>query len=296
MMLTGMLLRRFGVLDSATAIKLNRIVFYVGVPALCFCTVMNSDFSDLGDASVLLLCAGGIVVAFTLLCLLVPRFCASNPRRGALVQAMFRPNEAIFGIPIAMALYGDSNLALLSLGVVLSVLLNNFFGVLGLELFHDEKQSVWTMLRQLASNPILIASVAAILLRLLGWQLPELLFAPIRSFSAMCSPLAFLALGASLSLGAIQEDRVAIAAAVIVKLLVLPAVMLALAILLGFRGLPLTVVLVLFAPPTAVSSFALASALGADARLAGEIVAVASVASIVTLFLFVFTLKQLGVV
>ena len=52
--------------------------------------------------------------------------------------------------------------------------------------------------------------------------------------------------------------------------------------------------LAVFGAPTALSSFPLACELGGDERLAGEIVAVTSVCSIVTMFLFIFILKQLG--
>ena len=51
------------------------------------------------------------------------------------------------------------------------------------------------------------------------------------------------------------------------------------ALLLGFRGLRLLTIILIFAAPTAMSSYPLASALGSDAELAGEAVAVTTACS-----------------
>ena len=55
---------------------------------------------------------------------------------------------------------------------------------------------------------------------------------------------------------------------------------------LGFRGLRLLTILLIFAAPTAMASYPLANALGSDAELAGEAVAVTTAFSLPTVFLF----------
>ena len=49
-----------------------------------------------------------------------------------------------------------------------------------------------------------------------------------------------------------------------------------------------------FASPTAVNSFTMAQQMGGDAELAGDIVVVTSAVSMLTMFLWVFLFKSLG--
>ena len=50
----------------------------------------------------------------------------------------------------------------------------------------------------------------------------------------------------------------------------------------------------LFASPTAVSSFTMAQQMDGDSQLAGQLVVFGSLFSILTIFLWVFSFKQLG--
>jgi predicted permease len=55
-------------------------------------------------------------------------------------------------------------------------------------------------------------------------------------------------------------------------------------------------VLAVFGSPIAVSSYTMAEQMEGDGRLAASLVVLTSVCSIVTMFLFIFALKQLGLV
>ena len=70
--------------------------------------------------------------------------------------------------------------------------------------------------------------------------------------------------------------------------------MLSTAIALGMRGDVLIALLAVFGSPTAVSSAPMAQAMGGNGELAGEIVAITSVCSIVSVFLLVFALSRFG--
>ena len=78
------------------------------------------------------------------------------------------------------------------------------------------------------------------------------------------------------------------------KLIVAPLVFLSLAVLMGIRGVGLACVFISFGAPTAVSSYPMAQQMGGDGELAAEIVAMTSVFSIVTTFLFIFLLKTMA--
>ena len=82
----------------------------------------------------------------------------------------------------------------------------------------------------------------------------------------------------------------------LVKTAVSPAVFIIPAILLGFRNEALTVIFVLFAAPTAVSSYIMAKNMRSDADLAGQILALTTVICPVTIFAGSFILKSIGVI
>ena len=56
----------------------------------------------------------------------------------------------------------------------------------------------------------------------------------------------------------------------------------------------LCMLLMLFATPIATSSYPMAQSMGGDGSLAGELVALTNMGSVVTLFLFIFTLSRMG--
>ena len=295
MMLVGVLLRVLEVIDDHDVKKINRITFFVAVPTMCFRSVVNADLSGIRSAgTVLAVIAGMIVVSFLLLALIVPRFEKKGERRGVLIQAMYRPNEAVFGIPIVTALLGADNLTLMALTIAVSVPLFNFGGVLALELFRDEKSSFGHVLKKIATNPIIIGVVLGLVLNVAGIRLPEVLMSPINSIANMSTPLAFIVLGASLSFEAIKLDRVTIGIATLVRLFIMPALALGTMALFGYMGEPMIVTLVAFGAPTALSSFALAMQLGGDTKLASGIIAATCVLSLPSMVFWLFLLMQLG--
>ena len=121
---------------------------------------------------------------------------------------------------------------------------------------------------------------------LTGWTLPAVLDKPITHLANMVPPLGFLTLGGILTFSGVRANRKALTFITIVKLLIIPAVMTGIAVALGFRELRLLTILLIFAAPTAMASYPLANALGSDAELAGEAVAVTTAFSLPTVFLF----------
>ncbi len=62
------------------------------------------DISKAFNLRLILFACIGLVAAFGVMMLLVPRFEKENSRRGVMIQAMFRSNFALFGLPLAETL------------------------------------------------------------------------------------------------------------------------------------------------------------------------------------------------
>ena len=77
------------------------------------------------------------------------------------------------------------------------------------------------------------------------------------------------------------------------KIVIIPAAMLTLSAFLGFDKLEMAILVAVFATPNAVSSYAMARNYEADHELAGEIITLGSLLSILTIFIFVTISKSL---
>ena len=69
---------------------------------------------------------------------------------------------------------------------------------------------------------------------------------------------------------------------------------LAVATLLGFSGVERFVYFEMYATPVATASYAMAQNMGGDGELAGQFVVLSTVASVVTIFLWVYFLNSIG--
>ncbi len=78
------------------------------------------------------------------------------------------------------------------------------------------------------------------------------------------------------------------------KIVIIPAIMLPLSAFLGFDKLEMTILVAVFATPNAVSSYAMARNYEADYDLAGEIITLGTLISIITMFVFITLSKMWG--
>jgi len=293
-MLIGVLLRRTGVVEERVMRGANNIVYYVTLPLMCYRAIAASDISAMFDTPYLLYMAVGILVLYALAALFVPMLCKENKRRGVLILGVFRSNDAIFGLPVAAALLGADHLGLMSITISMSVPLFGILAVVAMERYRGEQVRFGQVLLRMIKNPLLIACLAGFVVNLLNIKMPDVLQKPIDSLAAVTSPLAFILLGGTISFAAVKKNRAAITAISLIRLLVAPLVTLAALLLLGFRGEFIVVALIIFGAPVAMLTYSMAVGMQADDELAGTLVAVTSVLSIVTMFLFIFVLKQLA--
>ena len=125
-------------------------------------------------------------------------------------------------------------------------------------------------------------------------RLPYILEKTVQSVSGIASPLQLFLLGAFFQFSGLRRYARELTAVVAAKLIVFPGLFLGLGALLGFRDAAFVSLLGVFASPTAVNSFTMAQQMGGDAELAGDTVVVTSAVSMLTMFLWVFLFKSLG--
>lgn len=287
--------RRLGWLRREEISTINKIAFRIFLPCLLYYNIYCSDLSGSFDPLLMAYAVGGVLLTFglalgyTLLTEKLPE------RRGVLIQGMFRSNYVIMGIPVATALLGADQLGTVSILIAVIVPLFNMLAVVVLEVFRGQKPKPLHILGQIAKNPLVIGSVLGILTLVAGIRLPHILEQTIQSVSAIASPLQLFLLGAFFQFSGLKTYRRELVTVSIAKLIVSPGLFLGLGALLGFRDVAFVSLIGIFASPTAVNSFTMAQQMGGDAELAGDIVVTTSAASILTMFLWIFLFKSLGV-
>ena len=294
LMAVGVAVKRFRLLSAEEIKKLNHMVFVVFFPVLMFSNLYGTDIEEAVD---------GRLIAFGVTAVLLIYFATTafvlavekHPRsRGAMIQAIYRSNFVIMGIPIAVNMFGHGNLAVTAMMVAIIIPLYNVLAVITLEIFRGSRPNFAHILRNLIKNPLIIGAVAGIAAVVSGIQLPEILEETTDEMAAVATPMALVILGASIDFRSMERCGRNLLICVAGRLLVVPAVGLTAAALLGFRGIAYVTLLAIFASPTAVSSFAMAEAMDSDGQLAGNCVVFSTAFACFTMFFWIFLSKSLG--
>ena len=186
-------------------------------------------------------------------------------------------------------MFGDEGVRVLAMTLPFCIALFNALAVISFSLFApDEKRlspadAVKKIALSIAKNPLIISIVLAALVSLLPFKLPAIVTKPLGYLSNLTLPLSLLSLGAGFRFSALRGNLKLALTATAVKMALMPAAVLAVAIALGFRGVDLGVVLILFGGPSAVSGYIMAKNMGGDHELTGQI-------TLMTTFACVFTL------
>lgn len=292
----GYFLRRIHMYDENTLNKINRLCFKIFLPVYLFNSIYQTDLSMAFSGKLILFALLGVLGLFGLLMLVIPKLEKENPKRGVMIQGMFRSNFVLFGLPVAVSLCGEDKIGPTSLLVGIVVPVFNVLAVITLETFRGGKPSIAKMAKGVATNPLILSSLLGVLLYLLGIRLPYAVEKTVTDLGRVATPLSLVALGGCFRFGKVREYGKQLTIAVTGKLVLCPLVMVTLGILMGFRNETLIPILIMFAAPTAVSSFTMAQQMDGDGELAAELVVFTSGFSILTMFLWIFVLKQVGVI
>lgn len=294
LMALGALLKLCKLWDDKTVRVMNNVCFRVFLSLMLFVNIYHTDLRSSLNLRLILFGVISICAAFFLLCLVIPRLERDPAKRGVLVQGIYRSNFIIFGLPLTVSLFGQEAAGVTSLLIAVIIPIFNLFAVLSLELFRGGKPDLPKMAKGVVTNPLILGAAAGLLALVSGIELPDFLDKTASDLAAIATPLALMILGASFEFRAVRGNLKQIVWGVAGKLILMPAVFIPLGIACGFRGAELSALLAMFASPTAVSSFTMAQQMEGDADLAGQIVVFGSGLSVVTVFVWVFALKQLG--
>jgi predicted permease len=294
----------------------EKFVFTFALPVFVFNEISQSEVGAIFNAALVLYCVAGIIVLCLLLSVVTSVFIKDKKSRGAFIQGIFRSNFAILGVPLAGNLFGDTGSATAALILPFIIVLYNSLAVIILTVNSDNsdnldnsdesdnldnsenrrKSSIKKIMTEIIKNPLIIAIFIGLPFMLFNLELPVILQKSVTYVSNMSTPLALLSLGAGVDLLVLKAKIKLSLTAALIKTVLSPAVFVIPAVLLGFRDEALTVIFVLFAAPTAVSSYIMAKNMRNDAELAAQILGLTTLICPVTIFTGSFILKTAGVI
>ncbi len=300
--LCGFMLKKTAILHDGFYQAAEKLVFKVALPCSLFLNVYDAKPEETFDSRLIIFCVAGIAATFILPCLIVPVFIKRDETRGAFIQGVYRSNFAILGLPIAERLFGESGAAVVGTVMPFAIPMFNIFAVVILSVFAPSEkkltglQIVKKSVLGIITNPLIIGIVLALPFMLTDLTLPTPVTATVDYLGGMSTPLALLCLGASMGGGKTHGKFAVALTASLLKVAVIPAAVVGIAILFGFTGVQLGVIFVLFGAPTAVSSYIMAKSMKSDHELAGEILLLSTALCSVTVFLGIYLLKTFSLI
>ena len=290
LMVLGYVARQNKMLNSNTISSCNNFIFNIFLPCLIFNNIKKSNPENYNDFGIFIFMFIIISVVFLIVSLIVVGIEKSNYNRSAMIQGMCRPNYAMFGLPLMMMLYPDTDVSIAALIAVVSIPMSNIIGVISLTVFGDKKASIKAVLFGIIKNPLIIASVAGLIC--INIEFPKFIQTTLNNVTVAASPISLFILGASLEFNEISKLLKQIFISVAGKLVLVPLIIVPVAIILGYRGVELATIMIVAASPTATASYTMTEKMGGNANLASSVIVITSILAVITVFLQIFILKS----
>ena len=298
LMVLGYLLVNYTSLaDRKLTKQANAIVFKIFLPCMLFYNVYQSDIGAEIHSRIKLCiwAAGGLLILFVLLCLIVPKVVKQENQQGVVIQGIFRSNYVIFGVAVVQNMYGVKSTTTAAVLSAILVPMYNFLAVVALSIFGEKRETDWKkIILDIVKNPLIISSVLGIIFSLLGIRLPTAVDTTVQDLAKLSTPIAFMILGGDLDFSKVRGNLKVASVVLTIKLVILPLIMIPLIVMMGYRDADLLSGLLAYQTPVAVSSYIMAQQAGADGQLAGQLVVFSSVLSIFTLFVTILILRTIG--
>ena len=204
LMAVGVFVKRSRLLSEEELLHMNRMVFRVFFFFMMFYNIYISDPGTAFQPLLMLFGAGGVLLTALVFTGVVCRIEPDNARRGPMIQAVFRGNYVLMGIPLVSNIFGDAAIAVPTMMIAVIVPLYNVLGVLVLETFRGGRFDLLPILRSVLMNPMILGAIAGALCRLVQLPIPAPVLKPVAQIAAATTPVALIILGASFHGGSYQ--------------------------------------------------------------------------------------------
>lgn len=297
----GYLINRMGMFSDGFISSANKFIFNICLPIMIFRDLGQADIVTAFDGDLVIFSGIITIIAFAVIWICARIFIKDRSIIGAFVQASYRSSVAIMGFAFMINIYGDTGL--MPMIIIGCVPLYNILAVTVLTFESedaindaDKMGKIKKAAFGIVTNPIIIGIIAGCIGSLLNVYsyIPVMISKTADSIAQLASPLSLIVIGASF------EGKKAIAkikptiVCCIIKLMVLPAVFLTAAILLGFRNEALLALAIMLGSPTTPSCYIMTKNMKNDGVLTSSVIAATTLVSAVTLTFWIFLIRSMG--
>ena len=285
----GALLKRRLLPDDKVWAGMERLIYWVLLPSLIVAALAQVDLATLPLGRIVVVIWGALGIG-TVLALALSR--ALRQDHGAMTSILMggiRFNNLI-GFAVAGALFGQEGIvmAAVATGVIVpfvQLVTTAAFAIGG----RGPGFRPLHVAKQILLNPLITACIIGFAAAWLG-GLPAGIGPTVTALGRASVALGLLCVGAALTAESFSDRPVAQFLTGFQKLIIMPALTLALCHLLGLEGLTVTIAVMFMALPTAATSYVMSRAMGGDARLMAAITTTEHIAAVVTLPLWILLL------
>ncbi|MDR1631925.1 MAG: AEC family transporter [Dysgonamonadaceae bacterium] len=297
LMAIGYFIRQFRFVSDVFLTQLNRFVFKFLLPLMIFQEIRLSYKGDFSNVKLIYTSIVGVTAVILISAIIIGLTVKRKGQRGSMIQGIYRSNFLIYGLPVATGMYGSEAVAPITMLMGIMIPFYNVAAVIILSLHSESDDNSLTapkLLKEIVTNPLLLGSVFGILSGAIHLEFPHSVELPIGQLAATASPLALFVMGGEFRFRSMRNNIYKVIAATVCRLIIIPVVILFICIQLGFRNIELSVLISLFATPTALASYIMAKNMGNDGELSGQIVVLTTLLSCITIFFIVFFLRSWG--
>jgi malonate transporter and related proteins len=297
----GYALGRAGALSDTAARGIADFAFIIALPALMFKTISVAQFTSVAPLGILLSFFGAVACVW-LLSTLATRTLLNAPAPDAPAFAMTSAfgNTIMLGFPIALAAFGPDAAGPIAIILALhtpilftSAILHS--GFVETDPSTSKTAAVTALARDLLSQPIVLAILAASLWRMTNIGLPAPMLTMLDMLAKSGIPTALIALGLSLRSLRLHGHLPAVSVALVLKLIAMPLIAALLAgPVFALPTLSANVVILFAALPAGANAYLYAarSSTGSSEAIASTAVAVGTAFSALTLAFVLTTLAR----
>jgi predicted permease len=280
--LLGVAIRQFRWLPDEFFPNVEKFSYFIAFPALLFTGTARLNFEGrmVGELAMATLLPTFIVVGIALLALLC---WAGLPAasRSSMVQGAMRPNS-YFGIAVSSLFFPPQTASLVMLALALCLPVVNVISILALSWWSGSKADLGRVAKALATNPIILSTLAGVMASLTGLPLPAPLMNTLDILGKAALALGLVCVGSGLVFAREGLRPVALGITSVFKLLVLPLVAAKVCLIAGVSAPVALAACFYCALPTAPNAYIMARQMGGDARLMASLITLQTLLAAIT--------------
>lgn len=277
-----------------------KLTFSIGFP----CSLINSfstmDLAAVMNVKLVVLVVSAVILSAVIPMIVLPLFVKDRRIAASMAQSMFRTNVMVQGYSLLVNVYGEGNIAQGEVLLPFIMIANNLMApLIFIFMIPDnggKKLGLPGLIKKILSNPLFFGSVIGVLLSVCHITLPTLVQSALSQVGKLATPLSLICMGAELRFDTIRSGLKYTLPSALVRLVVVPTIVTLMGIALGFRGIELGSIFLMFSTASATACFVMAASMGGDTDIAAQSICLSVLLSAFTVTAGLFVLLQLNLI